>query len=206
MPSEDRWFDVPGVRGTAEPRPSFRVAKPLGSRGVGKFGLRVWLMRSSMRGDGRLAPGYGQEALEEDVASAATGQGQTRRVADSAQRAIPTEKTRPAACLRLNACVVVSTSDGLQRRLPRCVAGLLQECTRPGIARDHERANTCRPKPIVAAPPSGASVLRGKRYAPLPDCFAIALAHRLGAAVVTCDHNEFDPIQAAGICAVRFFR
>lgn len=48
--------------------------------------------------------------------------------------------------------------------------------------------------------------LKARGRIALPDCFVIALAQREGAPVVTCDHNEFDPIAAAGICAVSFFR
>lgn len=40
----------------------------------------------------------------------------------------------------------------------------------------------------------------------LADCFAIALARRTNAEVVTSDHREFDPVAAAGLCTVRFFR
>lgn len=40
----------------------------------------------------------------------------------------------------------------------------------------------------------------------LADCFAIALANRAGTELVTSDHREFDPIAAADVCKVRFFR
>ncbi len=40
----------------------------------------------------------------------------------------------------------------------------------------------------------------------LADCFAIALARRLGVPVLTSDHHEFDGILAQGICAVEFIR
>jgi len=40
----------------------------------------------------------------------------------------------------------------------------------------------------------------------LADCFAIALANKEVAEVITSDHKEFDPIAAAGICNVKFFR
>jgi len=40
----------------------------------------------------------------------------------------------------------------------------------------------------------------------LADCFAIALARRLGVPVLTSDHHEFDNILANGICAVEFIR
>lgn len=40
----------------------------------------------------------------------------------------------------------------------------------------------------------------------LADCFAIALANRNGARVVTTDHHEFGPIKEQGICEVEFIR
>lgn len=40
----------------------------------------------------------------------------------------------------------------------------------------------------------------------LADCFAIALALRVGGTVVTSDHHEFDYVHAQGICPVLFFR
>jgi len=40
----------------------------------------------------------------------------------------------------------------------------------------------------------------------LADCFAVALASRLRAEVLTSDHREFEPVAAKGICPVRFFR
>jgi predicted nucleic acid-binding protein len=40
----------------------------------------------------------------------------------------------------------------------------------------------------------------------LADCFAIALANRVGAELVTSDHREFDPIATAGLCRIHFFR
>ena len=40
----------------------------------------------------------------------------------------------------------------------------------------------------------------------LADCFAIALARRLGMPVLTSDHHEFDNIQSGGICSVEFIR
>ncbi|HLL88145.1 MAG TPA: PIN domain-containing protein [Tepidisphaeraceae bacterium] len=40
----------------------------------------------------------------------------------------------------------------------------------------------------------------------LADCFAVALAERLGADVVTSDHHEFDRLATAGVCRVRFIR
>ena len=40
----------------------------------------------------------------------------------------------------------------------------------------------------------------------LADCFAIALANRVGGVLLTSDHKEFDPIVARGICQITFFR
>lgn len=40
----------------------------------------------------------------------------------------------------------------------------------------------------------------------LTDCFAIALANRIGATIVTSDHQEFEPVAAQGVCSVRFIR
>jgi predicted nucleic acid-binding protein len=38
------------------------------------------------------------------------------------------------------------------------------------------------------------------------DCFAIALARQHGAFVVTSDRTEFEPIQQARVCQVKFIR
>ena len=40
----------------------------------------------------------------------------------------------------------------------------------------------------------------------LADCFAIAIAQRLGANTLTTDHHEFDAVAQAKICAVTFLR
>lgn len=40
----------------------------------------------------------------------------------------------------------------------------------------------------------------------LADCFALALAIRNGATLVTSDHHEFDRIDALGICPILFIR
>ncbi len=40
----------------------------------------------------------------------------------------------------------------------------------------------------------------------LADCFAIALANRMNAEIVTSDHHEFDSIAKRGICAIKFIR
>ncbi|GAW30897.1 PIN domain-containing protein [Carboxydocella sp. JDF658] len=39
----------------------------------------------------------------------------------------------------------------------------------------------------------------------IPDCFAIALAKRINAPVVTADHKEFIPVKEKKICEVIFF-
>lgn len=39
----------------------------------------------------------------------------------------------------------------------------------------------------------------------LADCCCAALSNRIGAEIVTCDH-EFDPIANGGLCKVRFIR
>jgi hypothetical protein len=44
------------------------------------------------------------------------------------------------------------------------------------------------------------------RRVSLADCFAIALASRLDAQVVTSDHHEFDALVASGVCRVLFIR
>lgn len=40
----------------------------------------------------------------------------------------------------------------------------------------------------------------------LADCFALALAIRSGATLVTSDHHEFDRIDALDICPILFIR
>lgn len=40
----------------------------------------------------------------------------------------------------------------------------------------------------------------------LADCFAIALAKRMNAQLLTSDHSEFDRIANDGICNISFFR
>lgn len=44
------------------------------------------------------------------------------------------------------------------------------------------------------------------RRVSLVDCFALALAIREGAALVTSDHHELDSLAEAGVCQFRFFR
>lgn len=45
-----------------------------------------------------------------------------------------------------------------------------------------------------------------RRRVSLADCFALALAIREGAILVTSDHHEFDAIAEAKLCEVRFIR
>jgi predicted nucleic acid-binding protein len=40
----------------------------------------------------------------------------------------------------------------------------------------------------------------------LADCFALALVTRVGGALVSSDHREFDRVSEEGACAVRFIR
>ncbi len=40
----------------------------------------------------------------------------------------------------------------------------------------------------------------------LADCFALALAQRAGATLVTSDHHEFDPIMPLNLCPILFIR
>ncbi len=44
------------------------------------------------------------------------------------------------------------------------------------------------------------------RRVSLVDCFALALAIREEAVLVTSDHHELDPIAEAGVCQFHFFR
>ncbi len=44
------------------------------------------------------------------------------------------------------------------------------------------------------------------RRVSLADCFAIALTLRMSGTLVTSDHHELDPIAAAGVCPILFFR
>ena len=44
------------------------------------------------------------------------------------------------------------------------------------------------------------------RRVSLADCCAIALTQRLAGELITSDHHELDPLAAAGVCAITFFR
>jgi PIN domain nuclease of toxin-antitoxin system len=48
--------------------------------------------------------------------------------------------------------------------------------------------------------------LKATQQLALADCFAIELARKLHAQVVTSDHGEFDAIAADGVCEVLFIR
>ena len=45
-----------------------------------------------------------------------------------------------------------------------------------------------------------------EKSVPLADFCAAVLANRIGAEVVTADHNDFGPIKEQGICEVTFIR
>ena len=40
----------------------------------------------------------------------------------------------------------------------------------------------------------------------LADCFCIATARALGGELLTCDHQEFDPVVPLGLCTIVFIR
>ena len=44
------------------------------------------------------------------------------------------------------------------------------------------------------------------RRVSLADCFAIALAQKLGAALITADHHELDALADQAVCEIRFIR
>jgi uncharacterized protein with PIN domain len=44
------------------------------------------------------------------------------------------------------------------------------------------------------------------RRVSLADCFAMALALQEGGFLVSTDHHELDPVQAAGLCPIHFVR
>ena len=44
------------------------------------------------------------------------------------------------------------------------------------------------------------------RRVSLADCFALALTLREGGTLVSTDHHELDPVQAAGVCPIHFVR
>lgn len=46
----------------------------------------------------------------------------------------------------------------------------------------------------------------GFPHASLGDCFAIALARRVGGTIVTADHPGFGPVASRGVCPVTFIR
>src|SRR6185295_9339006 len=63
---------------------------------------------------------------------------------------------------------------------------------------------------LDAVPPAlwrSAGDLKAKwRRISLADCFALALAIRENATLVTSDHRELDPIAESEICSIRFIR
>jgi hypothetical protein len=40
----------------------------------------------------------------------------------------------------------------------------------------------------------------------LADCFALALANKLGGTVLTSDRKEFEPVRILNICPITFIR
>lgn len=54
--------------------------------------------------------------------------------------------------------------------------------------------------------PAAGRLKAGLRRVSLADCFAMALALQEGGALVSTDHHELDPVQAAGVCSVLFVR
>jgi predicted nucleic acid-binding protein len=40
----------------------------------------------------------------------------------------------------------------------------------------------------------------------IADCFAVALARRVGLPVLTSDHHQFDNIRERGLCGLQFLR
>jgi PIN domain nuclease of toxin-antitoxin system len=51
-----------------------------------------------------------------------------------------------------------------------------------------------------------AGKLKASHRISLADAFAIALTLRVGGTLITSDHHELDPIAAAGLCPITFFR
>ncbi len=51
-----------------------------------------------------------------------------------------------------------------------------------------------------------AGKIKGSHRLSLADAFAIALTLRVGGELVTSDHHELDPLAAAGVCPIIFFR
>jgi len=51
-----------------------------------------------------------------------------------------------------------------------------------------------------------AGKLKVENKVSLADCFAIALAKRMGGTVITSDHHEFDLLVKDGVCAATFIR
>ena len=51
-----------------------------------------------------------------------------------------------------------------------------------------------------------AGTLKANHRLSLADCFALALARRVGAELVTTDHHEMDVLVPLGLCPIRFIR
>jgi uncharacterized protein with PIN domain len=54
--------------------------------------------------------------------------------------------------------------------------------------------------------PMAGRLKAGLRRVSLADCFAMALTLEVGGSLVSTDHHELDPVQAAGICPIHFVR
>lgn len=52
----------------------------------------------------------------------------------------------------------------------------------------------------------GVGQLKAHHKLSLADCFAVTLAQRMQATLLTSDHREFDPIAVGSVCQIVFFR
>lgn len=52
----------------------------------------------------------------------------------------------------------------------------------------------------------GVGQLKAHHKLSLADCFAVTLAQRMQATLLTSDHREFDPLAAKSVCQMAFFR
>jgi predicted nucleic acid-binding protein len=51
-----------------------------------------------------------------------------------------------------------------------------------------------------------AGKIKGSHRLSIADALAIALTLKLGGEFITSDHHELDPLAAAGVCHIKFFR
>lgn len=106
------------------------------------------------------------------------------------------EEPENRCCLHaLNLCEVFY--DGLRRGSLSGAARLEDLLDRTGIEIETE---------IPRALWEAAGQLKVAHRISLADCFALAMALQENGTLVTSDHHEFDPIEAAGICPIRFIR